>query len=75
MAEVAFVGPGAAEASRQIFSEFKPFVLAMGGEHHSSLPLMEGKAPLDNRLTIYVCYNKTCQKPVHDVAEAMEEIV
>jgi uncharacterized protein YyaL (SSP411 family) len=26
-------------------------------------------------LTIYVCYNKTCQRPVHDVSEAMAQIV
>ena len=75
MAEVAFAGPGAADAAQQIFSEFSPFVLAMGTEHQSTLPLMEGKTAPDNRLTIYVCYNKTCKRPVHDVKEAMAEIV
>jgi uncharacterized protein YyaL (SSP411 family) len=75
MAEVAFVGDGAKDAAREIFAKFNPFVLAMGGEHQSTLPLMEGKTALGNRLTIYVCYNKTCQKPVHEVSDAMGQIV
>lgn len=75
MAEVAFAGEGAKGAAQQIFATFNPFVLAMGTEHQSTLPLMEGKIAIDDRLTIYVCYNKTCQRPVHDVKEAMGEIV
>jgi uncharacterized protein YyaL (SSP411 family) len=75
MAEVAFVGEGAKAAAQQIFEAFNPFVLAMGAEHESTLPLMDGKTAIDNRLTIYVCYNKTCQRPVHEVSEAVEEIV
>jgi uncharacterized protein YyaL (SSP411 family) len=70
MAEVAIVGPGAAKTSRQLFSQFKPFALAMGTEKESQLPLLAGKMPIDNLLTIYVCYDKTCQRPVHELDDA-----
>ena len=75
MAEVALVGEQAQPASRQIFETFQPFVLTMGSENESTLPLLEGKTMVDRRLTIYVCYNKTCQRPVSDIKEAIAQIV
>ncbi len=75
LAEVAFVGKEARSATRVVLGTFQPFVVAMGGERESKLPLLEGKTVLDNRLTIYVCYNKTCQRPVHEVREAIDQIL
>jgi uncharacterized protein YyaL (SSP411 family) len=74
MAEVAFVGPDARSRSVEL-EGYQPFVVAMGTESESTLPLLEGKIPLDGKLTIYVCYNKTCQRPVHDLSEAAKQIV
>lgn len=78
MAEVAFIGAHARQSSRQFFAMFQPFVLAMGAEkesHLQHLPLLEDKLAVDDQLTIYVCYNKTCQRPVHTVEEAILQIV
>lgn len=75
MAEVAFIGNNAPSAAREIFGRFQPFIIAMGSEHESHLPLLEGKTNLDEKLTIYVCYNKTCQRPVHDTASAIAQIL
>lgn len=76
MGEVAFVGKGAVEGARQFFSGFQPFALAMGGEREdSTVPLLEGKTAQDGKLTIYVCYNKTCQRPVHDPQEALQQLI
>lgn len=70
MAEVAFMGDDATDSARRFFTDFQPFALAMGAQKESRLPLLEGKQAIDNQLTIYVCYNKTCQRPVHDIDEA-----
>ena len=75
MAEVAFIGDKASAAFLDLTRNFQPFVLGMGSEKQSGLPLLEGKTALNNQLTIYVCYNKTCQRPVHDIREATEQIL
>jgi uncharacterized protein YyaL (SSP411 family) len=74
MAEVAFVGADAPRRSIEL-DGYQPFVIAMGSESEGTLPLLEGKTSVDGKLTIYVCYNKTCQRPVHDLAEAAKQIV
>lgn len=74
MAEVAFVGQNAATVYRDMMRDFQPFVLGMGFENESSLPLLAGKSAIDDRLTIYVCYNKTCQRPVHELEGAIGQL-
>ena len=75
MAEVALVGPGAVEACADLHKDFQPFVLSMGTESQSELPLLEGKTSANGELTIFVCYDKTCQRPVHTVKDAVDQIV
>jgi uncharacterized protein YyaL (SSP411 family) len=74
MAEIAFVGSGAATLKTKFHETYQPFALTMGTETQSHLPLLEGKVALGHQATIYVCYNKTCQRPVHSVAEALQQI-
>ena len=75
MAEVALVGNDAPAMAREIFADFQPFAITMGSAQESHLPLLEGKPAVDGKTTIYVCYNKTCQRPVHDVASATAQII
>lgn len=75
MAEVALVGSDAVDACQRLHAGFQPFVLTMGSETTSDLPLLEGKTSSDGKLTIFVCYNKTCQRPVYTVEEARQEIL
>ncbi len=74
MAEVVFAGRDASQVVHEFFLNFQPFALAMGTETGSALPLLEGKVALDDKLTIYVCYDKTCQRPVHQIDEALKQI-
>jgi len=77
MAEVVVVGPGAKAMARELRKNYLPFSLLMGtGPGPGSiLPLLEGKTNLDGEpATIYVCFNKTCQLPVHSVKQALEQI-
>ena len=51
----------------------KVLALASDGEDVSDLiPLLEGKTQVDNKATIYVCENYTCQAPTTDVEELGE---
>lgn len=74
MAEVAFVGRDYDALALAFHQTYQPFALTMGTATSSNLPLLEGKVAIDDQSTIYVCYNKTCQKPVHKVEEALQQI-
>jgi uncharacterized protein len=74
LAEVAFIGPDAAQLKDDFNRTFQPFALTMGTLTQSHLALLEGKVTLNDQTTIYVCYNKTCQRPVHSVMEASGQL-
>jgi len=74
VAEVVVVGKDAFALAREMHSTFRPFMLTMGGEKESHLPLVADKKPLDGKATFYVCYNKTCQRPVVSVEEALNQL-
>jgi len=74
MAEVSFVGAGFDLLNKKFQEVYQPFSLRMGTPTHSTLPLLEGKVAIHDQPTIYVCYNKTCQRPVHTVGEAFEQL-
>lgn len=73
-AEISIVGNNAAALRNDLLKTYHPNKVVMGTEVSSSLPLMEGKYALENKGTIYVCYNKTCQQPVHTTTEALEQL-
>ncbi len=68
--EVVIVGPGFDKLRAEIERDFLPFILVEGTSLHSDLPLLRGKVAVDGIDTIYVCENRTCQLPVHDLAAA-----
>jgi hypothetical protein len=70
LAEVVFTGKDARALRQEFHQHFQPFALSMGTETASELPLLKDK-PADREGTIYVCYNKTCLRPVHTVVEAL----
>ena len=74
LAEIAIVGAGAHQLKTKFHQVYQPFALTMGMETESHLPLLEGKVALQGKPTIYVCYNKTCQRPVHSINEAVSQI-
>jgi hypothetical protein len=72
MAEVVVVGENAKSVNLQMQGKFLPFALFMGTESSSTLPLIENKTSPKGKVTIFVCYNKTCKQPVHTVEEAVK---
>ncbi len=75
VAEIVLVGQETL-AFRQAFDQtYFPHKVLIGSPTASNdLPLLENRTAIDDQTTIYVCYNKTCQLPVHRVAEAWEQI-
>lgn len=73
-AEVAIVGPEAPEMRAEISAFYLPNILLAGTDKSSSLPLLQNREAIGGKTTVYVCYNKTCQLPVHTAAEALEQL-
>ncbi|AKD03558.1 thioredoxin domain-containing protein [Pontibacter korlensis] len=75
-AEVAIVGPEAAEMRAELAAFYLPNMILLGGTtgEGSDIPLLEDKVAIRGKTTIYVCYNKTCQLPVHTAAEALKQL-
>jgi uncharacterized protein YyaL (SSP411 family) len=74
MAEVAFLGENHREKAMEFSNQYQPFSLLMGATVSSDLPLLQGKTAIDREDTIYVCYNKACQRPVHTIDEAFGQL-
>jgi uncharacterized protein YyaL (SSP411 family) len=73
-AEIVFAGEEIKQFLWEFHSEYQPFSLLMKASKNSVVPLTEGKGTTKGKNTIYVCYNKTCLKPVLTVTEAHHQI-
>jgi uncharacterized protein YyaL (SSP411 family) len=70
--EVAVTGPEAKQVARDLIGNYHPNMMLYGGEEESTLPLLEGK--FLGETTIFVCQNRSCQLPVSQVTEALEQM-
>ena len=70
--EIAVMGPGAVDVSRQLQEKFIPLAVFMGGTEEN-LPLLENKY-VDGKTIIYVCRARVCRLPVEDVRQALEQL-
>jgi uncharacterized protein YyaL (SSP411 family) len=68
---VAIVGKDYKKHLSGFQSTYQPDVIYLGGKDEGNLPLLKHKLSQGETL-IYVCQNKTCKRPVNEVAEAME---
>ncbi|MBF9253893.1 thioredoxin domain-containing protein [Pontibacter sp. 172403-2] len=77
-AEVAIVGEEAPEMRSELSAFFLPNMLLLGSNGKNgattNIPLLEDKITLQGKTTVYVCYNKTCQLPVHTAADALLQL-
>ena len=73
-AEVAIMGEKAETFRAELSQHFFPNAVLMGTTTESDLPLLLDREPLYEKTTIFVCYNKACQLPVHTVEEALAQL-
>jgi uncharacterized protein YyaL (SSP411 family) len=71
--EVAIVGNEYSAMRAKIDKNYLPGVLLSGGHGEGTLKLLEAKL-VKGQTTIYVCQNKSCKRPVTDVAKALEQL-
>lgn len=71
--EVAIVGKDVDEKRAELNEHYIPNKIFAGSAHESVLPLLENKF-MAGRTLIYVCENKTCQRPVSKASEALKQI-
>jgi uncharacterized protein YyaL (SSP411 family) len=66
--EVALVGPDRGGLERVVRGAFRPHIVLAGGAQEG-VPLLGGRAPVDDRATAYVCEHFACRAPVTEPAE------
>jgi uncharacterized protein YyaL (SSP411 family) len=71
--EVAIMGNDFDAKRKDLIKEFLPSTMILGGTEEGSLDLLKGKL-VANKTLIYVCVNKTCQLPVEEAAQALDQI-
>ena len=71
--EVAVVGDKAADSALPLMRHYSPNQLTVYTEGPSDIPMLKGKQQ-GRETWIYVCHNRVCQKPVQDVAAALEQL-
>lgn len=72
-AEVVITGSEALALRTELHQHYLPFTLTAGSTGDSSLPLLENRLPKSGTL-IYICRNKTCQLPVDNVTDVLNQI-
>jgi uncharacterized protein YyaL (SSP411 family) len=73
-AEVAIAGPTCREKALELYQHYLPNKVVAATAHESKLPLLQYRQHKEDETQIYVCYNRACQKPVTEVAEAVQQI-
>ena len=72
--EVAIVGEEAVKRHLELHRHFAPNKLVLGSAHPTDeLPLLKGKGEAGKTL-VYVCEDKSCQRPVERVQEVVETL-
>jgi uncharacterized protein YyaL (SSP411 family) len=74
LAEIILVGSDAKNMAINLQKISIPNSIIMATKNTSDFPLFQHKSAIKNRTTIYVCFEKTCQKPVHTLQEAIKLI-
>jgi uncharacterized protein YyaL (SSP411 family) len=72
--EIAIVGYQLFNYKKEFDQFLIPNKVVCGALKAGSLPLLEDREAVDDETTIYVCFNKTCKRPVNTVEEAFKQI-
>jgi uncharacterized protein YyaL (SSP411 family) len=74
LAEVVFIGTDYEAKRAELEQAFIPNKVVAGGTGSGKLPLTHERKAINGKTTIYVCYNKSCKLPVHNIQEALSQI-
>jgi len=71
--EIAITGKQTQGKIKELNTHYLPNKMIVGSIKESNLSLLQEKH-VNGKTMIYVCYNKSCKKPVEQVAEALEQL-
>ena len=71
--EIAVSGKDAHEKRKSFNQHYFPNKIFAGSLTQSTLPLLKNRF-INNQTLIYICHNKTCQKPLNEVNESMKHL-
>jgi hypothetical protein len=69
--EIAIIGSDFDTARKAFDTKYLPNAIFLGGKNEGTLSLLEAKL-VEGKTFIYVCQNKSCQRPTTEVEEAMK---
>ena len=72
--ELVIVGDQFMAFAQKVNKQFIPNKIICGAQKESQLPLLSGRKPVNQKTTIFVCFDKTCKLPVHEIDEALNQI-
>jgi len=72
--EVVIMGTNSNEVRGVLQKHFIPFAVIAGGQSENDLLLLKGRLPKDDQTLIYVCVDHTCQLPVDNVEQALNQL-
>ncbi len=73
-AEVVIIGEDFKAFGKELNTQFLPNKILTAAAGERSSPLFEYKSAIDGKTTIYVCYDKSCKRPVSSVPEAIQQM-
>ena len=73
-AEIVIVGDQAHQFGEQINKQFLPNKIITASQTSVSSPLFESKDMINDQTTIYVCYDRSCKRPVNSPEEAIAQL-
>ena len=73
-AEIAIVGEKVDAFRKELESRFIPNKIVVGTLSTSDLPLLQERTAKNDLTTIYVCFNKTCNLPVHTIDDIWTQL-
>lgn len=72
--EIVILGDELVAYAQGIHQKFIPNKVVVGAYEKGELPLLQNRATINDRTTIYICKNRTCQLPVNSTSEALKLI-
>ena len=71
--EIAICGEKASENGTKINQNYFPNAIIAGSKNVSKLPFLENRF-VENETLLYLCQNRTCQKPTDNLEEILIEL-
>ena len=73
-AEILCVGNDFQKQMEELYKTYFGNSILMANAGNSELSLFEYKTPVNQQTTFFVCYNKVCERPVHEIDQVIQKV-